>query len=34
MELGETLHVSDATFATDVTVISEGNESLLSVVKP
>ncbi|MBY0115903.1 50S ribosomal protein L25 [Paenibacillus xylanexedens] len=34
MELGETLHVSDATFAPDVTVISEGNESLLSVVKP
>lgn len=34
MELGETLHVSDATFATEVTVISEGNESLLSVVKP
>ncbi|MEK4663611.1 50S ribosomal protein L25 [Priestia sp. FSL H7-0729] len=34
MELGETLHVSDAAFDTDVTVISEGNESLLSVVKP
>ncbi|WFR63757.1 50S ribosomal protein L25 [Paenibacillus amylolyticus] len=34
MELGETLHVRDATFASDVTVISEGNESLLSVVKP
>jgi len=34
MELGETIHVSDAKFAPDVTVISEGNESLLSVVKP
>nr|WP_145405079.1 50S ribosomal protein L25 [Paenibacillus xylanexedens] len=34
MELGETLHVQDATFAPEVTVISEGNESLLSVVKP
>lgn len=34
MEIGETLHVSDAQFSSDVTVISDGNESLLSVVKP
>lgn len=34
MEIGETLHVSDAQFSPDVTVISDGNESLLSVVKP
>ena len=34
MEIGETLHVEDAKFAPEVTVISEGNESLMSVIKP
>jgi large subunit ribosomal protein L25 len=34
MGVGETLHVRDAVFAPEVTVISEANESLLSVVKP
>ncbi|MGQ8873453.1 50S ribosomal protein L25 [Paenibacillus amylolyticus] len=34
MKIGETLHVEDAKFAPEVTVISEGNESLLSVIKP
>jgi large subunit ribosomal protein L25 len=34
MKIGQTLHVEDAEFAPEVTVISEGNESLLSVIKP
>lgn len=34
MGVGETLFVKDAKFAPDVTVFSEANESLLSVVRP
>lgn len=34
MEVGESLHVRDAEFASEVTVISESHEFLLSVVKP
>lgn len=34
MEIGESLYVKDAKFSPDVTVVSEGNEFLLSVVKP
>ncbi|TDF97079.1 50S ribosomal protein L25 [Paenibacillus piri] len=34
MSLGESLHVKDAKFSPDVTIVSEDNEFLLSVVKP
>lgn len=34
MNVGESLHVKDANFSPEVTVISEENEFLLSVVKP
>lgn len=34
MGIGESLYVKDAEFAPEVAVISEGNEFLLSVVKP